>query len=172
MMDGGSLPDRLHPALETSRQPSDHSTGRNNQHITMEEPVRPLLPKRNTLRGESSRSMSEALRLARSREEQETLLGDEEQADDDGCYPPRNIGDPVRVPNPHSSLPVYTTIHKIRRLIIASIGMASNLRVFCTAREQAALTLSVRRSVQPRAAKESPHEPCSYSPTRRPHVRS
>ncbi|EMD00057.1 hypothetical protein BAUCODRAFT_41421, partial [Baudoinia panamericana UAMH 10762] len=69
---------------------------------------------------ESSKSISEAIRLARSREEQETLLGDEEQADDDGCYPPRKTDAP-RTPNPHSSLPVYTTIHKIRRLIIASI---------------------------------------------------
>jgi hypothetical protein len=25
-------------------------------------------------------------------------------------------------PNPHKSLPVYATIHKIRRLVIASIG--------------------------------------------------
>lgn len=89
-------------------------------HIAVEEPERPPLPKRHTLRGESHRSISEALRLARSREEQETLLGEEEQADDDGCYPPR-INDDPRTPNPHSMLPVYTTIHRIRRLIIASI---------------------------------------------------
>jgi hypothetical protein len=74
-----------------------------------------------TARGESHRSMSEALRLARSRQEQEELLDDEEQADDDGCYPPRKNDDP-RVPNPHGWLPVYTSIHKIRRLIVASIG--------------------------------------------------
>lgn len=65
--------------------------------------------------------MSEAMRIARSREEQEELLDDEEQADDDGCYPPRKNDDP-RAPNPHGWLPVYTTIHKIRRLVVASIG--------------------------------------------------
>ncbi|KAK3066618.1 hypothetical protein LTR53_016964 [Teratosphaeriaceae sp. CCFEE 6253] len=89
-------------------------------HIRVSAPERPSLPKRGTLRGESTKSLSEALRLARSREEQETLLGDHEEADDDGCYPPRSTDAP-RTPNPHASLPIYTTIHKIRRLIIASI---------------------------------------------------
>jgi hypothetical protein len=93
------------------------------QHIALTEPTRPALPARltATARGESHRSMSDALRLARSRQEQEELLDDEEQADDDGCYPPRKNDDP-RVPNPHGWLPVYTSIHKIRRLIVASIG--------------------------------------------------
>ncbi|KAM0716112.1 hypothetical protein Q7P37_008626 [Cladosporium fusiforme] len=92
------------------------------QRIAYTEPERPSLPQRLTagLRGESHRSMNEAMRLARSREEQETLLDDEEQADDDGCYPPRKNDDP-RAPNPHGRLPVYTTIHKIRRLVVASI---------------------------------------------------
>jgi hypothetical protein len=93
-------------------------------HITMAKPPpRPQLPKRGTTaRGTaSSRNITEAMRLARSREEQETLLGDEEQADDDGCYPPRQNDDP-RKPNPHSALPVYTTIHMIRRLVLAAIG--------------------------------------------------
>ena len=91
-------------------------------HIQMTEPERPAFLKRSATAGQSHRSISDALRLARSREEQETLLGDEEQADDDGCYPPRKSDDP-RTPNPHGWLPVYTTIHKIRRLVIASIGM-------------------------------------------------
>ena len=60
---------------------------------------------------ESTRSISEALRQARSREEQETLLGDEEQADDDGCYPPRRDDRPY-VDNPHAGLPVYMTIQR------------------------------------------------------------
>jgi len=113
--------------LENGRQFSgisnvfSESDGANSGHITMEEPQRPQLYKRSTMRGESTKSISEALRLARTREEQETLLGEEEQADDDGCYPPRKNDEP-RVPNPHSTLPIYTTIHKIRRLIIASIG--------------------------------------------------
>lgn len=115
--------------FEYGRQVSDPATldseadGANSGHIQMAaEPRRPHLFKRNTMRGESTKSISEALRLARSREEQETLLGEEEQADDDGCYPPRKNDDP-RTPNPHQHLPIYTTIHKIRRLIIASIGM-------------------------------------------------
>lgn len=97
-----------------------------NQSITLTEPVRPAFPARlrASARGESHRSISEAMRLARSREEQEELLDDEEQADDDGCYPPRKNDDP-RAPNPHGWLPVYTTIHKIRRLIVASIGRSS-----------------------------------------------
>lgn len=90
-------------------------------HIQMAEPPRPRL---STLRGQSHRSVREAVRLERAREEQETLLGDGEQADDDGCYPPRKNDDP-RVPNPHASLPVYTTIHKIRRIVLASIGTAT-----------------------------------------------
>lgn len=97
------------------------------QGITLTEPVRPSLPSRLTAgaRGESHRSMSEAMRIARSREEQEELLDDEEQADDDGCYPPRKNDDP-RAPNPHGWLPVYTTIHKIRRLVVASIGRSTH----------------------------------------------
>lgn len=90
--------------------------------ITIDVPKRPRLPKRSTTRGDSTKRLGEALRLARAREEQETLLGDNEEADDDGCYPPRKSDEP-RAPNPHSTLPIYTTIHKIRRLVIASIGM-------------------------------------------------
>jgi hypothetical protein len=97
------------------------------QSVTYHEPLRPSLPARLTAgaRGESHRSMSEAMRIARSREEQEELLDDEEQADDDGCYPPRKNDDP-RAPNPHGWLPVYTTIHKIRRLVVASIGRSTH----------------------------------------------
>ncbi|KAK5114327.1 hypothetical protein LTR62_002578 [Meristemomyces frigidus] len=89
-------------------------------HITVEATPRPNLYKRGTWRGDSVKSVSEALRLARSREEQEELLGEGELADDDGCYPPRKTDDP-RAPNPHSSLPVYITIHKIKRLVTAAI---------------------------------------------------
>lgn len=65
--------------------------------------------------------------MERSREEQEALLGSDEEADDDGCYPPR-VSDEPRAPNPHATLPVYATIHKIRRLVIASIGRHPNSR--------------------------------------------
>lgn len=61
--------------------------------------------------------------MARRREETEMLLEDGEEADDDGCYPPRKDDVPWQ-PNPHAKLSVYTTIHRIRRLVIASIGMS------------------------------------------------
>lgn len=102
----------------TQRENSDAG---NSGHIRLNEPRRPQLFQRNTFRGTSTKSVSEALRQERARQEQETLLGCEEQADDDGCYPPRTSDEP-RTPNPHKSLPVYATIHKIRRLVIATIG--------------------------------------------------
>jgi hypothetical protein len=125
--------------LEEGRQRSDpqslqlndvaaNSDAGASSHIRLEAPKRPDLLKRNTLRGQSSKSVSEALRLERSREEQETLLGADEEADDDGCYPPR-ISDEPRAPNPHKSLPVYATIHKIRRLVIACIGRQRRARL-------------------------------------------
>ena len=101
------------PQLETL-----NSDANNDGHIVLDEPRRPQLSHRKT-----SKSVSDALRLARSREEQETLLGDEECADDDGCFPPRTNDEP-RIPNPHRNLPIYATIHKIRRLVIASIGVS------------------------------------------------
>jgi len=128
-MDDSPSPATRPSFLSDAHRASDRSDldseadGANSGHIQLAaEPPRPQLLKRNTIRGESTKSISEALRLARSREEQETLLGEEEQADDDGCYPPRQNDEP-RIPNPHRHLPIYTTIHKIRRLVIASIGM-------------------------------------------------
>ncbi|WPH04365.1 Hypothetical protein R9X50_00725500 [Acrodontium crateriforme] len=120
--DNTTGPEATRPSiLESGRMASSFSSDNasTHGHITID-PPRPHLFKRDTVRGESSRSISEALRLARSREEQETLLGEDEQADDDGCFPPRKDDNP-RQPNPHSDLPVYTTIHRIRRLIIAGI---------------------------------------------------
>lgn len=131
--DGFTPPGRTTSFLESQRRTTDEypssapdederrASSNGSTHIRMESPVRPRLPKRNTNRGASTKSISEALRMARAREEQETLLGEHEEADDDGCYPPRKNSDPT-VPNPHAELPVYTTIHKIRRLVIASIG--------------------------------------------------
>lgn len=136
--DGESPPFRTPTILAAARRASNASVHESSTHanafgvlsgamsprqsITLTEPSRPPMPARLTSkRGESHRSMSEAMRIARSREEQEELLNEEEEADDDGCYPPRKNDDP-RAPNPHGWLPVYTTIHKIRRLIVASIG--------------------------------------------------
>lgn len=92
-----------------------------NGHVRVDEPSRPQLFARNTFRAQSSKSVSDAMRQERARQEQETLLGCEELADDDGCYPPRLTDEPI-APNPHKQLPIYTTIHKIRRLVIATIG--------------------------------------------------
>ena len=123
----GSLPNVLEEGRQYSDPPALELTssndGANSAHIRIpDDPSRrPKLSKRDT-----TKSVSEALRLARSREEQETLLGEEEQADDDGCYPPR-ISDEPRAPNPHRNLPIYATIHKIRRLVIASIGRFSRV---------------------------------------------
>jgi hypothetical protein len=63
-------------------------------------------------------SLSEALRHARSREEQETLLQDcDDHADQYGLFydtPGRFLN-----LNPHADLPVYTSIH--RYVLIASL---------------------------------------------------
>lgn len=66
---------------------------------------RPLIP--------FHRSISDALANLRAREEQETLLGDDEIADPDGCLRdaqtgPRNL---VAV-DPWIGLPVYESIHR------------------------------------------------------------
>lgn len=109
------------PNGSANDDPSSTRSDTGSSHIRLQTPQRPDLFKRHTARGQSAKSVSEALRLERSREEQETLLGVDEEADDDGCYPPR-VNDEPRAPNPHMGLPVYATIHKIRRLVIASIG--------------------------------------------------
>lgn len=116
--EGSLIPELSSPALGSE---ADVEADNEGGTITIHEPTRPRLLQRNTLRGQSTKSVSEALRIARAREEQETLLGEDEEADDDGCYPPRQ-DDHGRMHNPHEGLPVYTTIHKIRRLILATIG--------------------------------------------------
>lgn len=73
---------------------------------------------------ESQRTLSDALRAAKSREEQETLLPSDEHAGSDGCF--NGAGEPVGpreqfAPYPHSALQVYYNIHRIRRLILAVI---------------------------------------------------
>ncbi|KAF2470289.1 uncharacterized protein BDR25DRAFT_262072 [Lindgomyces ingoldianus] len=88
------------------------------QHIRIPEQLqRPHL-------NQSHRSLSDALRLVRSREEQETLLGDDEVADPDGCLREDGLMNGPReifCRDPHQDLPVYYTIHRIRRIILASI---------------------------------------------------
>ncbi|KAI5204728.1 receptor-activated Ca2+-permeable cation channel [Aureobasidium subglaciale] len=112
------------PLNDDIGESSNYTNGNGDKHITMETPsperFRPSLPDRFSAREQSSRSISEAVRLAMSREEQQQLLDDDEPADDDGCYPPRRDSIPWQ-PNPHRQLPIYTTIHRIRRLVIACI---------------------------------------------------
>ena len=73
------------------------------------------------------RGFSWAVREARARQEQEHLLAvehdDGDHADSDGLYPPNSCwyADNPNPPDQHADLPVYTTIHKIRRDIINSI---------------------------------------------------
>ncbi|CAO2656409.1 Nn.00g052120.m01.CDS01 [Neocucurbitaria sp. VM-36] len=71
---------------------------------------------------ESQRTLSDALRAAKSREEQETLMPDDDHAGSDGCF--NGVGEPVGPrdlfpPYPHADLQVYYNIHRIRRLILA-----------------------------------------------------
>lgn len=63
---------------------------------------------RSMSRPEAHRTISEALRVAREREEQETLLGDEENYEPDSRLTrAHSFHD-----NPHADLPVYKTIHR------------------------------------------------------------
>jgi hypothetical protein len=39
------------------------------------------------------------------------ILGDLEQVDNDGCFPPHGINE-ICPANPHADLPVYKTIHR------------------------------------------------------------
>ena len=117
-------PSPLSPASKPASDRSIRTNGGESSgaahHVTVaENPQRPVNWRRKNHQS-STRSIHEALRLARSRQEQETLLGAEDEADDDGCYPPvpSNV---AKTPNLHQALPVYTTIHKIRHLITASI---------------------------------------------------
>ncbi|KAK7543575.1 hypothetical protein IWX49DRAFT_328964 [Phyllosticta citricarpa] len=78
------------------------------------------MPMRPTTSRNSSR-LSAALASLRAQEEQETLLGDdEERVDGDGGVG-YNPDEEIFASDPHKDLPVYRTIHRIRRLILASI---------------------------------------------------
>lgn len=61
-------------------------------------------------RREGRQFISEALRLARNREETESLLGDEEHADENGRL--HETPEEALSPDPHHSLPVYRNIHR------------------------------------------------------------
>ncbi|KAF2679119.1 hypothetical protein K458DRAFT_435352 [Lentithecium fluviatile CBS 122367] len=117
---------RSRPRLsQLSQQTNGSSNGSNNsprqkstQHIKLPDHLN-----RPHLSG-VHRTLSDALRAERSREEQETLLGDDEDADRDGC-----LREPGELPGPreifardlHASLNIYYNIQRIRRLVLASI---------------------------------------------------
>jgi hypothetical protein len=107
------------------RRPTFHLPGAGSANggrsPTWRQSKRPSMWRRTTPRGESNRSIQESLRSAKMRLEQETLLGPHEQADERGCYPPRQKHE-LRTPNPHKHLPIYTTIHRMRRIVVASVG--------------------------------------------------
>lgn len=93
--------------------------GNNNNNPKKKHIQLPTFPHRPHLT-DSHRSLSEALRAVRSREEQETLLEDDEIADPDGClredgglFGPRE----VFFKDPHARLKVYFNIHRYVRLL-------------------------------------------------------
>jgi hypothetical protein len=97
---GGDISPKRRPSPE-QRKSSRHIEFRN--HLR-----RPHLT-------ETQRTLSDALRAAKSREEQETLLPDEDHAGSDGCF--NGTGAPVGprevfAPYPHSQLKVYYNIHR------------------------------------------------------------
>ncbi|KAF2144728.1 uncharacterized protein K452DRAFT_222499 [Aplosporella prunicola CBS 121167] len=80
------------------------------------------------LRPANPRSLSNALAALRAQEEQETLLGDDDERVDPTANTTANTTTTTTVnheeifaSDPHKDLPVYTTIQRIRRLILASI---------------------------------------------------
>ncbi|KAL6709439.1 hypothetical protein ACN47E_001374 [Coniothyrium glycines] len=105
---GGEISPKCRPS--PSRQPSRHIEFRKflkRPHLT-----------------ETQRTLSDALRSAKSREDQETLLPDDDHAGSDGCFnaqgeplTPRDVTTPVSSKNER----VYFNIHRIRRLVLALI---------------------------------------------------
>jgi hypothetical protein len=64
---------------------------------------------------EPQRTLSDALRSAKSREEQETLLPGEDYAGSDGCFNGRGepmVSRTVSTPDPNTGLRVYFNIHR------------------------------------------------------------
>lgn len=88
------------------------------QHIRISKHLsRPHLNSKN-------RTLSDVLRSHRSHQEQETLLGDDELADRDGCVREGHAASGPRenfYADPNLRLNVYYNIQRIRRLILASI---------------------------------------------------
>ncbi len=79
-------------------------------------------------RRQSLRSFSIAVRAAKARDEQEALLAEQDDEEADSAAQSRPFHGRTwthsgpRAPDPHADLPVYKTIHLIRREVLACIG--------------------------------------------------
>jgi hypothetical protein len=115
------------PGLPNSRYQSNGSTNTeelspkravSSQHIRISKHLdRPHLTGQN-------RTLSDVLRSHRNHQEQETLLGDDELADRDGCVRGEDAAPGPRqnfFTDPNTKLNVYYNIQRIRRLVLASI---------------------------------------------------
>ncbi|KAF1977044.1 hypothetical protein BU23DRAFT_527334 [Bimuria novae-zelandiae CBS 107.79] len=77
-----------------------------------------------------NRTLSDVLRSHRNQQEQETLIGDDELADRDGCV---REGREAMTPrenfyaDPNTTLDIYYNIQRIRRLVLASIEDPYNM---------------------------------------------
>ncbi|KAL5405421.1 hypothetical protein PMIN06_007404 [Paraphaeosphaeria minitans] len=114
-------------SLPNSRYESNGSTSTgdpspkraaSSQHIRISKHLdRPHLSGKN-------RTLSDVLRSHRNHQEQETLLGDNELADPDGCVRGENATPGPRetfFTDPNTKLNVYYNIQRIRRLVLACI---------------------------------------------------
>ena len=94
------------------------------QHIRIPKHLdRPHLASKN-------RTLSDVLRSHRNHQEQETLLGDDELADTDGCVRAEGAATGPRenfTADPNTKLDIYFNIQRIRRLILASIEDPYNM---------------------------------------------
>lgn len=77
-----------------------------------------------------NRTLSDVLRSHRNHQEQETLLGDDELADRDGCVRAEDESARPREnfhADPNTKLDIYYNIQRIRRLVLASIEDPYNM---------------------------------------------
>ncbi|KAJ4348176.1 uncharacterized protein N0V89_009548 [Didymosphaeria variabile] len=112
------------PSFYSGRYPSNGSGNgsdispkrtTSSQHIRISKHLdRPHLTGKN-------RTLSDVLRSHRSNQEQETLLGDDELADHDGCVREGTAPRENFHTDPNTKLNVYYNIQRIRRLVLASI---------------------------------------------------
>ena len=88
------------------------------------EETSPLLP--SSLRRQSTLGFSTSYQLGNGRHGQVAQLESGQEIEPDGCFPPHGVSQPCPA-NPFRDLPVYRTLHKIRKEVIAAIGESPNL---------------------------------------------